>query len=1227
MMVDTHDEMVVPPAQNETDQLAEIKPDQLDNGTEQESDINAAEDGPREAMKKIVLPPLLEEPKVLEDVYSDWQVEGWSTLEKKKHGDIFQTGSDENGDKELWRILLFPFGNNIKGYSSIYLEHVFDETKSIPEDWSCCVQFSLVMYNTDNPTSKFHHTAHHRFTKEESDWGFTRFLEHNRMFQPTKQWDRPLVENDRVTLTAYVRVLEDETGVLWHNFNNYDSKKETGYVGLKNQGATCYLNSLLQSLYFTNAFRKAVYQIPTAEDESTANSAYSLQRLFYQLQISSAAVSTNDLTKSFGWEQNHVFEQQDVQELSRKLIERMEERMKGTAAEDALPKMLSGKVKTYVSCINVDYESSRLEDFWDIQLNVRGIPNLQESFKDYIQQETLDGDNKYWAGDDHKYQDARKGVIFTSFPEVLHLHLKRFEYDIQRDTMMKINDRFEFPETLDLEPYLEKDADRSEPWTYKLHGVLVHSGDLNAGHYYAFLKPKKDGWFYKFDDDKVTKATIRETLEENFGGEYKNSFVQARTAFAKATPVMRQMNAYMLVYIRESRQANVLTPVTEEDCPPYLPRRLQEEAAAREARRKEREEQHLYLGVKVITDHTFKNHRSFDLTDFDSTSRFSAPPIYHKMKRQATMKELVETIAENDLERDPVNGNPRPVDPRRVRLWLMVNRQNKTTRPDQPVMDLRPTVEEIFSRSAGTSRDHSLRVWAEVAEEVDSHGDAIWPTYQSNANGVVVKNDLILLFLKHYYLRQPSSVDGSAVDTTKMEPVLEGAGHVYVSKEKRVEEIVPTIAKRMGWGDKLSAGEQLAMWEEIKPNMIEILKAKQTLKAAELQDGDIVCFQKLTDRKSSGEILGKIPRLGDKNSGDVRRWNHYPDAKSYYDDLPYRREIRFDPHPDFAARLMEAGKSTLQSFLLKLSTRMTYDDLSQEVADELTSQSWGQLEQELGKTGLSDEEKSSAEVKPTHLRFFTATSAGTARGAVKRSPNANMTQNTLGQILNPNNFSQQNMVRPDALFFEILDMTLAQYSTMKTVKVTLLSEAKDTTYDVLVSKQGHVEDLVQALAKVAKIKDEREGGRIRIYETQRRKHHRDLPPNYPVISINDYTDVVAERVPEEELDADERDFIKVVHFYNEPTRLHGVPFKFLLKEGEPFAETKKRLEKRTGLKGKSFEIIKFALLGSYSKPRYINDDTVLFEEGGTIEEDITLGLDHPDRHRSARNGNQEMFLR
>ncbi|KAI9771069.1 MAG: hypothetical protein M1839_002966 [Geoglossum umbratile] len=1135
-----------------TDQqdVAIIAPQHLDDDVLEEHEPLADD---YEAMRLVALPinPDLE---IEAETVFTWHIQDWRNLQRREHGPDMTCGGYP------WRILFFPYGNNVE-HASFYLEQGFGDEKP-PEDWYACVQFALVLWNPNDPSIYTTHNANHRFTMEEGDWGFTRFAEIRKLFHGL--WEdksRPMVENDAVNMSAYIRIVKDPTGVLWHNFINYDSKKVTGYVGLKNQGATCYLNSLLQSLYFTNAFRKAIYQIPTENEDSHSNSAYTLQRLFYQLQTSNDAVSTSELTRSFGWETKHIFEQQDVQELSRKLMERMEEKMKDTDAENALAKLFVGRTKTYVSCINVDYESSRVEDFWDIQLNVSGNKNLDESFKDYIQVETMDGENKYFA-EGYGLQDAKKGVIFESFPQVLHLQLKRFEYDINRDAMMKVNDRYEFPEIFDATPYLSEDADKSEPYIYQLHGVLVHSGDFNAGHYYAFLKPTKDGLFYKFDDDRVTRATMKEVLEENFGGDYNmpngHTVQGVRNPYTRTLSTKRSMSAYMLVYLRQTRLDSILPEVSKDDTPPHLQRKLDEERAYREQKRKERDEAHLYLPVKVITEENFKTYQGFDLTAWDVDLADPAAPRSYRTLRTMTIGELTGKIAE-DIGKEADH----------LRLWVMVNRQNKTVRPDQPLVDSLMTIEDAHAKFG--TKGHEFRIWIEEASKFEG-GKPVWPEIQHQLNS----NSQILIFAKYF--------DAEA-------QTLKGAGYFYMRKHDKVTELASPILQLMGW----STGLSLKLYEEIKPAMIEPLKQKQSLNQAEIQDGDIICFQKAL---KSDELVYPASRkdvsltLFEYRCNALAQAGKYVDAREIYDHLLNRIMVRFCP------KIQRTDED--QTFTLELSKKMTYDQFASRVGEHLG-------------------------VDPTHLRFTTVNqTTGNPKMVVKR----NLCQN-VAQILSPQ-FNQYSTTQlSNQLYFEVLELSLSELETKKNLKIIWLSEGitKEETFEVLVAKNGIVADILSALQKKAKF-DDTTIRQVRLYEAHGGKVYKELSSDHSVVGVGEYVQLYAEKIPDEELKAEEGDkFINAFHFQKEPNKSHGTPFKFLVKPGEPFKDTKARLEKRTGIKGKQFEKIKFAVVQriSYSRPIYLADDEILYDVAS--EFDDLLGLDHTDRSRGFWGRGDSIFIR
>ena len=214
-----------------------------------------------------------------------------------------------------WKIMAMPRSANDKDKSLGFFLQCNAECDS---NWNCSATADLRMLSFKKDVPPVSRKIKHIFYNKENDWGFSTFQSFSDILDPEKGY----IQNDTVILEVHVQA-EAPHNAYW------DSKKLTGYVGLKNQGATCYMNSLLQTLYFTNELRKAVYKMPTEADDSSKSVALALQRVFHDLQFSNKPVGTKKLTKSFGWETLDSFMQHDVQEFLRVLLDKLEIKMKG----------------------------------------------------------------------------------------------------------------------------------------------------------------------------------------------------------------------------------------------------------------------------------------------------------------------------------------------------------------------------------------------------------------------------------------------------------------------------------------------------------------------------------------------------------------------------------------------------------------------------------------------------------------------------------------------------------------------------------------------------------------------------------------------------------------------------------------------------------------------------------------------------------------------------------
>ena len=101
---------------------------------------------------------------------------------------------------------------------------------------------------------------------------------------------------------------------------------------------------------------------------------FCLQRIFYNLQLASRDkyVRTHELLQAFGWDINDINQQQDVSEFNQILSEQLDKQMEGTAVSGTFQQLFEGEIQNVMKCINVEYESTRSENFINLQLNVKG---------------------------------------------------------------------------------------------------------------------------------------------------------------------------------------------------------------------------------------------------------------------------------------------------------------------------------------------------------------------------------------------------------------------------------------------------------------------------------------------------------------------------------------------------------------------------------------------------------------------------------------------------------------------------------------------------------------------------------------------------------------------------------------------------------------------------------------------------------------------------------------
>lgn len=293
-----------------------------------------------------------------------------------------------------------------------------------------------------------------------------------------------------------------------------------------NNGNDCYLNSVLQALFNTQSFM--CFFKNKKENE---NLIIQIFRIIYEMNN---LVNPRNIKKTlarFDKEAWYIFgnnDQQDAHEAINKILDiihmssvynesayndygTIDSEIKNKSFEawkkngeilgfSFITRFFSGQFKTVTKCTECDYESTRFDNFNNINLPIAG-EDIVDCLAEFIKPEILD---------DSKCEKCSKKLVKTTtlwkFPLTLILNIKRFTYDTSGITH-KVNNNLRIDKSL-------KILSSKRIYNYTLASVVYHHGKYpNSGHYNADLY--KNGSWYKLDDDTSHKLNDLPEISSN----------------------------------------------------------------------------------------------------------------------------------------------------------------------------------------------------------------------------------------------------------------------------------------------------------------------------------------------------------------------------------------------------------------------------------------------------------------------------------------------------------------------------------------------------------------------------------------------------------------------------------------------------------------------------------------------------------------------------------------